>query len=62
MAEKANIIVEYANSWFQDNWYIAAIWCCVNMKKGCAIEPEFARFQTQEDADKFKRCIIDVAQ
>ena len=54
MAEKANIIVDYDKEWFEKNWMSMMLWCSVNMKKACRMEETFARFQIQEDADKFK--------
>ena len=56
MAEKANILVAYEEDWFEANWVSMSIWCAVNMKKGCTLERTFARFQIQDDADKFKEC------
>jgi len=54
MAEKANIIVNYEEEWFDEYWWHASLFCASNSSKGCAVERTFARFQVQEDADKFK--------
>ncbi len=57
MAEKANIIVDYKEEWFEKNWFWVSIWCHMHMGKGMTLEREFARFQIQEDADKFTKLI-----
>ena len=60
MAEKANIIVNYDEEWFDKNWVKMAYFGVmkVKIKKAFTMEPTFARFQTQEDADKFKEEFI----
>jgi hypothetical protein len=57
MAEKANIIVEYTKEWFEKHYIGAAFWGAINMKNGFTMEPEFARFQNEDDAKKFKETV-----
>lgn len=54
MAEKANIIVKYEKEWFDKNFIVAALMGVTNVKNAFSMEPEFARFQNEEDAKVFR--------
>ena len=54
MVEKANIIVEIDEEWFEKNAIVAAFYFVTKVSRAFTIERTFARFQNEEDASMFE--------
>tara|TARA_R110000824_G_scaffold8450_3_gene38476 strand:+ start:9115 stop:9324 length:210 start_codon:yes stop_codon:yes gene_type:complete len=51
---RPHFYVDYSEEWFKENWWTAAIWGGVHLKKGHTYDRTFAQFQTMGDAEKFE--------